>query len=114
MLLEVEVSAGDNSPLDLHRMFDLLSDPVTVGRVMATDPLGRDLWCDVTGWGPSGPCPAMAALSEDSGEGVVLLVYGGEEGIRLREAGSGDDWDLSDGSQWGEACLMLDSATIFE
>ena len=52
MLLEVEVSAGENSPLDLHRMFDLLSDPVTVGRVMATDPLGRDLWCDVTGWGP--------------------------------------------------------------
>ena len=107
MLLEVEVVAGENSPLDLHRMFDLLSDPRQVSRVMAPSPLGDDVWCEVTGWGGDGPCPAMAALSEDSGEGVVLLVYGGEQGIRLRPVGYSGDWDLQDGSQWGEACLML-------
>ena len=107
MLIEVEVTAGENSSLDLHRMFDLLEDPRPVSRVMAPNPLGEDVWCEVTGWEAHGPCPAMAALSEDSGEGVVLLVYGGGEGVRLRPAGAPGDWDLNDAAQWGEACLML-------
>ena len=107
MLIEVEVTSGGNSPLDLHRMFDLLEDPREVSRVMAPDPMGEDVWCDVVGWGADGPGPAMAALSEDSGEGVVLLVYGGDEGLRLRPVGAVREWDVEDGSQWGEACLML-------
>lgn len=114
MLLEVEVTAGGNSPLDVHRMFDLLSDPVEVHRVLATDLKGQDVWCEVTGWGAEGHCPAMAALSEDSGEGVVLLVYGGDEGIRLRPADCEEDWDLATSNQWGEACLMLGKDTPFE
>lgn len=107
MLIEVEVIAGNNSPLDLHRMFDLLEDPRPVTRVLAPDPMGEDAWCEVTGWGADGPCPAMAALAEDSGEGVVLLVYGGDEGVRLRPADADGGWDLDDTGQWGEACLML-------
>lgn len=114
MLIEVEVVAGENSPLDLHRMFDLLEDPGPVSRVMAPNPLGEDVWCDVTGWDADGPCPAMAALSEDSGEGVVLLVYGGSAGIRLRPAGAPGEWDLNDAAQWGEACLMLGKDTPAE
>ena len=111
MLIEVEVTAGDNSPLDLHRMFDLLDDPRPVSRVMAPNPLGEDVWCEVTGWQEGGPCPAMAALSEDSGEGVVLLVYGGGEGLRLRPVSSPGKWNLADPGQWGEACLMLGKDT---
>ena len=113
MLIEVEVTAGDNSPLYLHRMFDLLDDPRPISRVMAPNPLGEDVWCEVTGWQEGAPCPAMAALSEDSGEGVVLLVYGGEEGLRLRPVSSPGEWNLADSGQWGEACLMLgkDTAT---
>ena len=108
MLIEVEVVSRANSPLDLHRMFDLLEEPRTVARVLAPDPLGQDAWCEVTGWGSSGPCPAMAALAEDSGEGVILLVYGGDAGVRLRPVGYDGEWDLLAGGQWGEACLMLD------
>ena len=108
MLIEVEVTAGANSPLDLHRMFDLLDDPRPVARVMAPDPLGQDAWCEVTGWNADGPCQALAALAEDSGEGVVLLVYGGGEGLRLRPFGTSGEWDLGASGQWGEACLMLD------
>ena len=79
MLIEVEVTGGANSPLDLHRMFDLLTDPIEVMRVYSTSPNGEDLWCSVTGWSSDGECTAMSALAEDSGEGVVLLVYGGDE-----------------------------------
>ncbi len=108
MLIEVEVIAGDNSPLDLHRMFDLLEEPRPVFRILAPDPTGEDTWCEVTGWDSAGPCPAMVALAEDSGEGVVLLVYGGDEGVRLRPVGHDGDWNLQANGQWGEACLMLD------
>ena len=114
MLIEVEVVAGANSPLDLHRMFDLLEDPRPVFRVMAPDPLGEDAWCEVTGWNGGGACQAMTALAEDSGEGVILLVYGGGEGLRLRPVGTPEAWDLSDGNQWGEACLMLGKDTRVE
>ena len=114
MLVEVEVTGGENSPLDLHRMFDLLSDPIQVARVFATNPMGEDLWCEVTGWSSQGACTAMSALAEDSGEGVVLLIYGGDEGLRLKPAGSDDDWDLANSAQWGEACLMLAKGTPVE
>ena len=114
MLVEVEVVSGENSPLDLHRMFDLLTDPIEVMRVYATNPMGEDLWCRVTGWSSQGPCTAMSALAEDSGEGVVLLVYGGDEGLRLQPAGSGDDLDLANSAQWREACLMLAKGTPVE
>jgi len=114
MLVEVEVVGGENSPLDLHRMFDLLADPIEVIRVYSTNPMGEDLWCRVTGWSSDGPCVAMSALAEDSGEGVVLLVYGGNEGLRLQPAGSADDWDLANSAQWGEAVLMLAKGTPVE
>ncbi len=114
MLIEVEVTAGENSPLALHRMFDLLEDPRPVSRVLAPNPLGEDVWCEVTGWDAEGPCPAMAALSEDSGDGVVLLIYGGSEGVRLRPADAPSHWALNDAAQWGEACLMLGKDTPAE
>jgi len=114
MLVEVEVVGGENSPLDLHRMFDLLADPIEVIRVYSTNPMGEDLWCRVTGWSSDGPCVAMSALAEDSGEGVVLLVYGGNEGLRLQPVESADDWDLANSAQWGEAVLMLAKGTPVE
>ena len=114
MLVEVEVAGGENSPLDLHRMFDLLTEPIEVVRVYATNPMGEDLWCRVTGWSSQGPCSAMSALSEDSGEGVVLLIYGGDQGLRLQPADLRDEWDLANGAQWGEACLMLAKGTPVE
>ena len=114
MLYEVEVVADGNSPMDLNRVFDLLTDARPVLRILAPDPLGADVWCDVTGWEDGGPCPARAALSEDSGEGVVMLIYGGADGIRLKPAGDGAAWDLAAAGQWGEACLMLGSDVRIE
>ena len=114
MLYQVEVNADGNSPMDLNRVFDLLTDPQPVLRIVAPDLMGNDVWCDVVGWENGKPCPAMAALSEDSGEGVIMLIYGGEDGIRLRPADSTDAWDTAAPSQWGEACLMLGSDVRIE
>lgn len=113
MLYEVEVNDGGNSPLALDRVFDLLEDPKPVSRVVSADLAGNDVWCQVIGWDEAGPCPAMAALAEDSGDGVILLVFGGSEGIRLKPDGDDSPWDLDDAGQWGEPCLMLDKETQY-
>lgn len=114
MLYEVEVNDGGNSPLALDRVFDLLEDPRPVSRVVSADLSGQDAWCQVVGWDEDGPCQAMTALAEDSGDGVILLVFGGSEGIRLKPEGDDAEWDLNNLSQWGEPCLMLDKATEYQ
>ena len=114
MFIEVDVSASGNCPLSLTRMFDAMEDPVRVSRVLASDPDDREAMCDVTGWSAAGPCPAYAVLVEDSGDGLAMLIYGGEEGIRLRLPDSEEEWDLQSPQQWGEACLLLDKGVGYE
>ena len=114
MLMELDVAEGGNSPLAVNRFFDLLDQPRDITGVFTSGLDGEDRWCRVTGWSLSGPCPARAARSEDSGEGVVLLVYGGGEGIRLQPWDSTDEWDLDNVTQWGEAWLMLDKDSPVE
>ena len=63
MLFEIDVLGGENSPMDLNRVFDLISGPRAITQVLTADSTGNDRWCDVTGWGESGPCPALAALN---------------------------------------------------
>ena len=111
MYYEVEVVSEGNSPMDLNRIFSLLSEPEPVSQIITASPLGEDLWCDVVGWSENGPCQAYTVEAEDSGEGVILLVYGGEWGIRLRPCTSQADWNLDDTGQWGEPCLMLGKDT---
>jgi len=38
----------------------------------------------------------------------VTLVYGGDQGIRLKTAENEEPWDLESPRQWGEPCLLLD------
>ena len=107
MYYEVEVVSDGNSPMDLNRIFSLLSEPEPVTQIVTSDLMGEDSWCDVVGWSECGQCQAYAVEAEDSGEGVILLVYGGTWGIRLRPSTLQADWDLESPEQWGEPCLML-------
>ena len=109
--IEIEVEAGENSDMSLLRVFDTREEPREVTRVVALRRDGTEGPCAVTGWSADGPCPAYAATVWDSGDGVALLIYGGDEGVRLRHADSDAPWDLADRSQWGEPCLLLDPAT---
>lgn len=59
---------------------------------------GPSVWCAVTGLGPEGGSPARAVPVEDSGGGVMLLVYGGAWGLRLVPEGGG--------ALWSEAYLL--------
>ena len=110
--IEVDVEAGPNCDLAVTRMFEALEPPREARWVAAAfRPDGWEGACDLTGWADGAPAPAMAAKVSDSGDGVVTLVYGGGEGLRLRPAGSSAEWSLDDPAQWGEPCLLLDAAT---
>jgi hypothetical protein len=109
--IEVEVEAGDNTDMSILRMFDAREDPREVTWVFALRRDGTEGHCAVTGWSSDGPCPAKAAPVWDSGDGVALLVYGGDEGIRLKHTDSAATWDIADPTQWGEPCLLLEVAT---
>lgn len=105
----MDVEAGGNSDLSLTRLFEALDAPREVRWVEAAfRPDGWEGPCDVIGWADGGPVPAQAVRAADSGDGVVVLVYGGGEGVRLRPSGSAAPWSLDDPEQWGEPCLMLE------
>ena len=109
--IEIDVDGGDNSDISFQRTFDAREAPREVAWVVAPRRDGVEVRCAVTGWSADGPCPAYAATVWDSGDGVVLLVYGGGEGIRLKPADSDAPWDIGDASQWGEPCLLLPTGT---
>lgn len=108
MYVEVDVSEGPNCSWAVNCLFKALGTPAPVSRVAAPDPQGNDRLCQVTGWSSSGPYPASAVLVEDSGEGVVTLLYGGDHGLRLKVVENEEPWDLESPQQWGEPCLLLD------
>lgn len=61
---------------------------------------GSGVWCTITGLDEDAqPCPAMACIVDDSGDGACHLVYGGAWGLRLQ--------DESGGSAWGEPYMLL-------
>ena len=114
MLIEIEVNESDNCPLSMTRMFSTLGEQRPATRLWTTGPDGAEGIYEVVGWSVNGPVPAYAVLVEDSGEGMAMLVYGAEEGIRLKPQGSEDSWSLDSSSQWGEALLLLDKDAQIE
>ena len=111
MYTEISVEASENCPMSAHQVFKNLSEPVRLSMLRLYEGGPEPALYHVTGWSSSGsPCDAFAVRVEDSGSGSAFLVYGGDWGIRLRPAGSGGGWDLTDPSQWGETHLILADA----
>ena len=105
--IEVDIQPGRNTDWAVVKVFQAEEEPWEVTRVVCGRPDGTSGLCQVTGWSGDGPVPAYAARVFDSGEGVVLLVYGGDEGIRLKDGDSIEPWSLDSPSQWGEPCVLL-------
>ena len=96
------------------RVFHDLEPPRAVRRVRWERTPGALQWYDVTGWtAANAPQPALVSKVDDSGEGVALLIYGGDAGLRLRPAGSTDGWRLDHPQQWGVPFILTaDAADI--
>lgn len=104
----VEVPPNPNcEPADL-RLFHDVEAAQPVRQVCLERAPGQPAWYDVTGWtADDRPCPALARRVDDSGEGLALLVTGGDAGLRLRPADAHGGWRLDDPQQWGLPFLLL-------
>ena len=64
---------------------------------------------EVVGWEDGAPCEVHIVPIGDSGAGQSTLIYGGNNGVRLRPADSGSPWNLERSDQFGEPYLSLES-----
>lgn len=81
--------------------------PATGGE-MGHDTPGHPQWYALIGWTLIGrSCQAVARRVDDSGEGVVLLVSGGDAGLRLQPECRQATWQLTDTQQFGLPFLLI-------
>lgn len=106
----VDVESNPNSPMQANQVFHNMDLPFHVTHVRVYEGEAEGKLCAITGWSSSGggtPVAAYAVRIEDSSEGAAFLVYGGDWGVRLRDANDGGAWAHENGSQWGEPYLVL-------
>ena len=112
-MLVIEIPPNPNCEAVEMRVFHDLEPPRPITHVRIEPPSGGGAaqWCAVTGWTLGGTaCPALARKVDDSGEGVVLLVCGGDAGLRLQPAERVAPWRLERSEQWGTPFLLLSEA----
>lgn len=107
-IVVVDIEYNENCGGEISARFQAAGDAKPVAGVK----LGGVLY-DVTGWSESGACEARAVPVEDSGGGVVMLIYGGAHGIRLRKAENAEAWDLMNKEQAGEFFIKVDEKCVF-
>ena len=111
-MLVIEIPPNPNcEPVEL-RVFHDLEPPRPVTHVRLERPQGGGpSWYTVTGWTASGALsPALARKVDDSGEGVALLVSGGDAGLRLQPEADAAAWRLDDARQHGAPFLLVADA----
>ncbi len=107
-MIALEIKPNPNCPAVDLRVFQDLEPPQRVSHVWLERQPGHPAWCEVTGWTASGlACPAVIQKVDDSGEGVALLLYGSDAGLRLQPADRHEPWQLDDPRQWGEPFLLV-------
>jgi hypothetical protein len=107
----VEVEDSPNCPYSPMQTFEAKGPELQADALLVPGVSGHTGPHVIVGWHSEGGgtrCPARYALVGDSGAGISLLVAGGDNGIRLRPAGSGTPWSLDSPDQWGEPYMLLD------
>ena len=109
----IEIEENDNCEYMPMQLYEAQDDPVPVHRVKLFDPEMPHGIYDVTGWSSEkggSPTSAVYVPVADSGQAIVHLVCGGDWGIRLRQSGINEEWDVNSPNQFGEPYLMLTDA----
>ncbi len=110
-MVVIEIPANPNCEAVEMRVFHDLEPPRPVSQVRVEREGAAPQWFGVTGWTLAGATqPAVAQKVDDSGEGVALLIHGGDAGLRLRAVGAAGSWQLDDAQQWGLPFLLISDA----
>ncbi len=106
----IDIEDNDNSGYHPQQTFEQTGEIATAAAVIVPIVSGGDGPHEIVGWcqdGGGGACEVSYALVGDSGAGVSRLVWGGDNGIRLRAAGSTEAWSLDADGQFGEPYMLL-------
>lgn len=106
-MIVIEIAPNANCEAAELRLFHDVEAPRQVTRVCLQDAGQPPRWYAVTGWTrAAAPCPALAQRVDDSGEGLAVLIHGGDAGLRLRPVGSPARWG-DDPAERGAPFLLL-------
>ena len=106
----IEIEDNENSGYHPLQTFESRGIPETAPSVVIEDVAGATGAQEVVGWcsdGDGSPCDVTVVVVGDSGAGMSRLVMGGDNGIRIRLAGSTAAWSLSAPGQRGEPYMLL-------
>ena len=107
-MVVIDIPQNPNCEAVEMRVFHDLELPRQILQIRFEREPDNPQWYEIVGWTSANtPAPAWAQKVDDSGEGVALLVYGGEAGLRLRPAGSYEPWQLDNPRQLGLPFLIL-------
>ena len=103
----LEVKQCLNWKGNISQMYHVISEfkPITF---IECEKDGKEVLASIIGWDAEKetPCPAYACRIEESGDGVALLIFGGNGGIRMKAADDTSEWDVNNLEQWSESHLI--------
>ena len=115
MQIWIEIEENGNCGYHPLQTFEVRGRPETGAAVVVESLPGASGPSEVVGWCSEGggPCGVTVVLVGDSGAGTSRLIRGGDNGLRVRPAGSGGEWSLKSGDQSGEPYILLPEAAVY-
>lgn len=101
-MIIIEIEENQNCESVDMRIFRESDKAQAVSHLRLEKDMKPAQWYEVIGWtSANSPMDAVVQKVDDSGDGIALLVHGGDCGLRLREEANEDEWSLDNLNQWG-------------
>ena len=111
--LMIDLEENENSGYFPIQIFETQGQPRSVDMITVPNIPQGNVPHDVVGWcsdDGGSICNVTAIPVGDSGLGQVTMIYGGDNGIRLRPCSSKSAWSLDATDQSGEPYLLLSTS----
>ena len=111
--LMIDLEENENSGYFPIQIFETQGQPRSVEMITVPNIPQGDIPHDVVGWcadDGGSICNVTAIAVGDSGLGQVTMIYGGDNGIRLRPSSSKSAWSLDATDQSGEPYILLSTS----
>ena len=111
--LMIDIEENENSGYFPIQIFERQGKPRSVEMITVPNIPESNVPHDVVGWcadNGGSICNVTAIAVGDSGLGQVTMIYGGDNGIRLRPSSSRSVWSLDATDQSGEPYILLSTS----